>query len=54
MVKPYYTSNTLIESVKRRMAFPIAQVTFSNEDILALANEELFLAQVPSIMQFHE
>lgn len=52
--KPYYTSNTLIEAVKRKMAMPISQVTFSDADILAFADEEMFLAQVPSILQYHE
>ena len=37
--KPYYTSNTLIEAVKRKMAMPISQVTFSDADILAFADE---------------
>lgn len=54
MARPYYTSNTLIEAVKRKMAMPIAQVTYSNEDILRFADEELMLAQVPSILQYHE
>jgi hypothetical protein len=54
MAKPYYTSNTLIEAVKRKMAIPIAQVTFADNDILAFANEEMFLEQVPSILQYHE
>ena len=54
MAKPYYTSNTLIEAVKRKMAIPIAQVTFADTDILAFANEEMFLEQVPSILQYHE
>lgn len=53
-IKPFYTSNTLIEAVKRKMAIPTAQVTFSDEDILAFANEEMFLEQVPSILQYHE
>ena len=53
-IKPFYTSNTLIEAVKRKMAIPIAQVTFSDDDILAFANEEMFLEQVPSILQYHE
>lgn len=52
--KPYYTSNTLIDAVKRKMAMPISQVTFSDQDILAFADEEMFLAQVPSILQYHE
>lgn len=52
--KPYYTSNELIEAVKRNIAFPIAQVTFDESDILRFADEEMFLEQVPSILQFHE
>ena len=52
--KPYYTSNALIEAVKRNISFPISQVTFSEEDILTFADEEMFLEQVPSILQFHE
>lgn len=51
---PFYTSDTLIEAVKRKMSFPIAQVTFSVEDILNFADEEMFLSQVPSILQYHE
>jgi hypothetical protein len=52
--KPFYTSNELIEAVKRKMSIPITQVTFSEDDILEFANEEMFLAQVPSMMQYHE
>lgn len=52
--RPHYTSNELIEAVKRKISMPITQVTFSNDEILNFANEELFLAQVPSIMQYHE
>lgn len=53
-VKPFMTSNDLIESVKRKIAFPISQNTFSMNDVLAFANEEMFIAQVPSVLQFHE
>lgn len=52
--KPYYTSNDLIESVKRKITFPTSQSTFSDYDILAFANEEMFIAQVPSVLQYHE
>lgn len=52
--KPYYTSTELIAAVKRKMSMPIAQVTFSEDEILDFASEELFLAQIPSILQFHE
>lgn len=51
---PYYTSNDLIASVKRKIAFPVAQNTFLETDILAFANEEMFISQVPSVLQFHE
>lgn len=54
MARPYYTSNDLIEAVKRKAAVPFSQNTFDAEDILKFANEEMFLAQVPSILQYHE
>ena len=51
---PWYTSDKLIEAVKRKIAFPINQNTFTENDILAFANEEMFIAQVPAVMQYHE
>ncbi len=54
MAKPYYTSQDLINAVKRKISFPIAQNTFSEEEILAFANEEMTINQVPSILQYHE
>jgi len=52
--KPYLTSNDLIDTIKLNSAFPLSQVTYSNDDLLKFANHELFLAQVPSILQYHE
>lgn len=52
--KPWMTSRDLIESVKRKIAIPINQRTFTDEDILAFASEELMISQVPDIMQYHE
>lgn len=52
--KPYYTSNKLIEAVKRKISMPVYQTTMSEEDILAFANEEMMISQVPSVMEFHE
>lgn len=52
--RPYLTSNDLIETIKLNSAFPLAQVTYSPEDLLKFANHELFLAQVPSVLQYHE
>lgn len=52
--KPWYTSDDLIAAVKRKISFPVSQNTFSDEDILAFANEELMISQVPSVLQYHE
>ncbi len=54
---PWKTSsgaNGVIESVKRKISFPTYQSTFSEEDILAFADEEMQVAQVPSVMMFNE
>lgn len=51
---PWYTSDKLIEAVKRKILVPINQATFTEEDILAFANEEMFISQVPAVMQYHE
>lgn len=50
---PYLTSDNLIESVKRKMALPISQNTFTQLDVLSFANEEMFIAQVPSVLTYH-
>lgn len=50
----YYNSETLIDSVKRRINVPTNQNTFSDADILAFADEELGLSLVPAIMSLHE
>lgn len=51
---PWKTSNDLIEAVKRKIAVPVSQQTFTNSDILSFLNEEMFIAQVPSVLQYHE
>lgn len=51
---PWYTSDKLIEAVKRKISFPITQNTFTEDDILAFANEEMYISQVPAVMQYHE
>lgn len=50
----YLTSETLIDSVKRKAHIPESQVTFSDDDFLAFANEEILLGLVPSIIKMHE
>lgn len=51
---PYLTSNQLIEAVKRKIMFPIDQNTFGPNEILAFANEEMSISQVPAVMQYHQ
>jgi len=49
-----FTSNVLIESVKRRASIPVAQVTFQPADFLAFADEEISIGMLPSILKVHE
>lgn len=53
-VKPWLTSDDLVNSVKLNIMFPISQSTFTYDDILQFANKEMATSQVPSILQFHE
>lgn len=53
-IKPWMTSSDLINAVKRKIAVPINQRTFTEEDILAFANEEMMISQVPDILMYHE
>jgi hypothetical protein len=51
---PWKTADKIIEDVKRKIAAPISQNTFSDLDILAFADEEMQVAQVPSVMMYNE
>lgn len=51
---PWMTSDDLIKAVKRKISMPIFQSTFSEEDILDFATEEMMISQVPSVLSFHE
>lgn len=53
-VSSYMNSNQLIESVKRRALIPSNQNTFTNDDFLAFATEEMNLGIVPSVLIMHE
>ena len=53
MSKPL-TSRELIQSIKRRAAIPENQSTYTTEDFLEFATEELILGVVPAIMSVHE
>lgn len=50
----YLTTDTLIDSVKRRAMIPETQQTFQESDFLAFANEEMDLGCIPHVLSFHE
>jgi hypothetical protein len=50
----YLTSDTLIDSVVRRAHLPESQITFTDEDFLAFANEEMQIGLIPAVMKMHE
>jgi hypothetical protein len=49
-----FTSDTLINSIKIRAQIPTNQATFRTEDFLQLANEEMVIGVVPSVLTLHE
>lgn len=51
---PWMDSSDLISAVKRKILVPISQNTFSEDDILAFINEEMFISQVPSVLEYHQ
>lgn len=50
----YLSSNGIIASAKRRAMIPQDQSTFTAEDFLAFANEEMKIALIPHVMGHHE
>lgn len=54
MAKSYMTSDDLIKSVIRRAGLPKVQATFTDEDFLAFANEEMDTGLVPSVLSARE
>lgn len=51
---PQYDTEELIENIKRRCSVPTSQLTYRNEDFVALANDELQGEVVPLIMSTRE
>ncbi len=52
--KSYMTSNEIIKSAVRRAGLPKSNSTFTDEDFLAFANEEMDTGLVPSVLVAHE
>src|ERR1700722_1267684 len=51
---PWMTSQDLVASVQRKISFPISQNTFSSDDILKFASEEMQISLVPQVLTYHE
>ena len=49
-----YTSTELLIDVKRKSFVPISQITFSDDDLLSMADEEIQTGIVPFIMSVRE
>ena len=50
----WLTTDTLITSVLRRAMLPNTQVTFTETDFLAFANEEMDIGITPQILHYHQ
>lgn len=50
MAKPQFNTEQLIENIKRRCSVPTSQLTYTEEDLVLLANDELQGEVVPLIM----
>jgi hypothetical protein len=51
---PYYTTDSLIDAIKRNNSIPSHQKTFTNDDFIAFLNEEMSLGLVPQVMKMKE
>jgi len=51
---PNYTTDTLVATIKRRGSIPSSQQLFTDEDIIALANDEMETTLVPQLMKVQE
>jgi hypothetical protein len=52
--KSYSKSSDIINAIKRKVAVPLSQVTYSEQDILDFVSEELDSAIVPMVLGYHE
>lgn len=53
-VKPYLTTNDLVEAVKLTMSFPLSQNSFTYNNIVSFLNQELQLNAVPTLLEEHQ
>lgn len=50
----FYTTNTLIDSIKLRGMIPSSQSTITSDNFITFINEEMYLGVLPHILMFHE
>jgi hypothetical protein len=50
----YLTTDTLLSTIKREAAVPATQSFLTDDDLLDMANQEIRVAMMPTIMQFHQ
>jgi len=50
----YLTSSSLIDTVKREAMIPTSESTFTASDFLAIANQEMKIGIMPTVMEFHQ
>lgn len=53
-IKTGMTVSELLKSIKSRMMLPEANSTFSDDDLISFANEEMVVGLVPSILQMKD
>jgi hypothetical protein len=51
---PVYTNATLLATIKRKAAIPAIQETFSDQDLLDVATDEIYNTILPAIMNTRE
>lgn len=54
MPKFYFTSDEIISSIERRISSPVHQSTFTEQDFLDFATEEMNMGIVPMVISNHE
>lgn len=53
-VKPYLTTDDLVEAVKLTMSFPLSQNSFTYNNIVTFLNQEMQLNAVPTLLEEHQ
>lgn len=52
--KASLTTTKLLKSIKTRCMVPVSQISFSDEDLIDFANEEMLIGLIPTILQMKD